>query len=868
MDNESRNMIGIKHDTQKTSCMDVAALLCGRRGGRARFAQVGTLHRRELLPLPGACCHLTNILLPSPGGYFFTPEETSRSGKMSHLQVCGHSHSCCLYICIARRSRGSIRESSAKGLFCSIHRIGSAFSDARTPFSSYSRRCLNCRFPLKSALFPGAIHLSMRCIPDSAFLYDGSGSVHLIPISIEKKLFKGVDMSKQYFECLLLILLPLFIANVRAGDFIHLDEIVVTTTKEDEEVRNISSKSLKTHRVVDLAEILSAEMVEATMIRKSGYGNEVSIRGFGKSDLRVTIDNGILEGACGSRKDPALSHINMLTVDRIEIREGPFDVTKAGALGGSINVTTINPQERVHGEILTKGGSYGYLSGGGYGTGGNKLLQALFGYNYSESDQYEDGDGNKLGNFAPGGRPYNAEGWNMKSFKKHDYWGKLQLIPSDNQTLRLSYSYGKAEDIMSPRVGMDIESEKTYMGRMEYSIRNLGDISDELMLAVYQNKVEHNPSDKYRELVGPPLFHRRNEVESTITGAKIENRRSADFATFTYGIDMYHRNWNGAMYNDEIDAMIDAEFFPDVDALNVGVYMKAEKDFENGSLSVGLRGDRFETEANDSLPNSESKLGITSNKQTDELPSGYLSGKYYLADNTHLFGGVGCGIRLPTATERYLQPPRGANFAGNPELKPTKNTEVDCGVQTTTGKGVFRIKAFYADLEDYIYQQATPLTWVNIDGHIYGADAKITIECAPYVYMDAGIAYQRGKKDSQPENNSNRNLAEIPPLKSILALRYDDTRFFGEAQWIHSDDADNADEDAGEQQLDSWDSVNLRAGCCIKQFAVNVGVANAFDKTYAVANSYEWDVVAGSGAHPAIVNEPGRFFYASISRNF
>ena len=37
--------------------------------------------------------------------------------------------------------------------------------------------------------------------------------------------------------------------------------------------------------MVDLAEILSDELVEVQMIRKSGYGNEVSMRGFGHLTL-------------------------------------------------------------------------------------------------------------------------------------------------------------------------------------------------------------------------------------------------------------------------------------------------------------------------------------------------------------------------------------------------------------------------------------------------------------------------------------------------------------------------------------------------------------------------------------------------------
>jgi iron complex outermembrane receptor protein len=58
--------------------------------------------------------------------------------------------------------------------------------------------------------------------------------------------------------------------------------------------------------------------------------------------------------------------------------------------------------------------------------------------------------------------------------------------------------------------------------------------------------------------------------------------------------------------------------------------------------------------------------------------------------------------------------------------------------------------------------------------------------------------------------------------------------------------------------------MNLRRGYRFKVFTLNIGIDNVFDKKYTVANSYEWDVISGSGATPAIVNEPGRIIYSSI----
>lgn len=652
---------------------------------------------------------------------------------------------------------------------------------------------------------------------------------------------------------------------------IRLETIVVTAPKDQEDGKSIESKTLKTHKVVDLAEILSDEMVETTIIRKGGYGNEVSIRGFGQSNLRVLIDHGLLEGACGSRKDPSLSHINMLTVDKIEVKQGPFDVTKAGALGGSLNVVTKKPQEEFHGEILGKGGSYDFWSSGFYLTGGNNKVQGLIGYNYSESDPYEDGDGNKLWSFAPRGRPYNADGMRMNAFEKQDVWGKVQLTPAENQTILLSHTYGHGEDIMAPRVGMDIEDEKTYLSRADYIITDPGRFSNKLTFSFYRNKVEHNPYDKYRDLVDSPSFHRHNDVESTITGGKIENEQSTNFATFTYGIDMYKRNWEGDMYRDDTGAVFDDELIPDVDTYNYGVYIKADKDIDKWSLGVGLRYDRFETEADEALKQSLA-AGITTNKNTDNLPGGYLSLKYRVTDSSYIFGGIGRSIRTPTSVERYLQSPS-PYFHGNPDIDPAKNTEFDIGFQATGKRYSLRIKGFYSDLDDYIYQQgkktaASHQTWTNIDAHLYGADVKAIVDIISALSVEVAAAYQRGRKDSQPEINNDKDLAQIPPLKARLALHYDHPDFSGTLEWIHSEDAEEVDIDAGEQRLDGWDVVNFRAGYNYKMLTLNVGVENIFDKHYAVANSYEWDVVSGSGAHPAIVYEPGRFFYASISCKF
>jgi iron complex outermembrane receptor protein len=651
-------------------------------------------------------------------------------------------------------------------------------------------------------------------------------------------------------------------------EIFQLDTIVVTGAAIDDEKQEIESRKLRVHNLVDFAEILSDELVEVSMIRKGGFGNEVSVRGFGQENFKVLLDGGILEGACGSRKDPHLSHINMLTVQKLTLQQGPFDVTKMGALGGYADVITKKPKPGFDGELLGKIGSYGFYSGGVTISGGSDKIQGLLGYNYSESDQYEDGSGNPLWKVREGlPASYNEEGRNAKSFQKNDIWGKLQFTPNDRHTILLEHTYGKADDILTPRVLFDTEEEITNMSKASWEMRDLGSLSDKFTLSFYRNQVEHYPSQEFRNVPVP----KNNKVESVITGGGIQNVSETDFATLTYGIDVYHRDWWGDVYNSLTGAKLNDNFIPSVQSMNFGGYVQMDRYFDKWTVGFGLRYDRFEQEADENLIFTSTVTD--ENRRVDNLLGGHLSAEYFLNDSALFFGGIGRSYRMPNSKERYIQ----ANpaFFGNPNLKPTANTEFDLGFKFKRGRWMFQAKGFYSDLEDYIYQEenlAGYRSYTNIDAHIYGGDIKAGVDLIYGFSLDGGLAYQRGRKDSFPDNNNDKDLGQIAPLKGRLALNYNNdapwghknTGLFGTVEWIHSNAAKNIDTDAGEQALAAWNIMNLRMGYHFKSFALNIGVDNVFDQKYTVANSYEWDVVGGAGANPAIVNEPGRFIYGSI----
>lgn len=680
---------------------------------------------------------------------------------------------------------------------------------------------------------------------------------------------------KYYIIMVLIVCMATLFSNTAAGSnpigddgVFQLDPLVVVGMFPESQTREIEGRTMETRKVVDLAEILSDELVEVQMIRKGGYGNEVSMRGFGQENMKVMIEDGVLEGACGSRKDPPLSHINMLMVDKLEIRQGPFDVTRPGCLGGSVNVVMKKPEPGFGGDLLGKVGSYGYQSEGGIIQGGTDFVQGLLGFTYAESGQYEDGDGAELWEVRTG-RPaaYTEAGRNAGAFRKRDVWGMIRITPDERQTLLLSHTYGKAEDILTPRVMFDTEEEITNLSKVSWEIKDLSRFSEKLSVSLYQNRVEHYPSQAYRNVAAP----KSNKVESEITGGGLSQVTELSSATFTYGIDFYHQDWRGDVYNSLTGGKINDSLIPSVESRNAGAYLQAERSMEKWVVTAGLRYDRFAQEAKEDLI--FSKTVADENRRVDHLVGWHLSARHIRSGGLEFFGGVGRSQRPPTAAERYIQ--GGSAFFGNPALNPTANTEIDLGVRFQEGIFQCRVKAFYSDLSDYIYQESNLTgyqSYVNIEARIWGGDVLTSVDLPGVFSLEGGIAYQRGRKESRPENNDDDDLGQIAPLKSLLSLKYKSkksdgswmSKVFAALEWTHSEAAEDIDEDAGEVYLPAWDTINLRGGCRFPRGVFTLGIENLFDETYTVANSYEWDVISGSGSNPAVVNEPGRFIYASL----
>ncbi|MBN2870300.1 MAG: TonB-dependent receptor [Campylobacterales bacterium] len=651
-----------------------------------------------------------------------------------------------------------------------------------------------------------------------------------------------------------------------ATEPVMIQKITVEADGDKTEAKSISADDMvKFSRQSDLGEMLSQTLPEITHVRNSGVGNDIILRGFRKDNLNVTIDDAKVCGACPNRMDPPAMHVSSSQIAAVEVQEGPFDVTQFGSLGGKINVVTKDPEKGLHGEVSATLGSYDYRKISTVLEGGNDAVAALVGFSRETSGQYKDGEGKTLTEQTDAltsmmGQKYAPAYKDMDAYDRNNFWTKIVGRIGDNQKLTLSYFGDRADDVLYPRYKMDAQVDDTDMFNVKYELLNLSDFSDELKIEGYHSKVEHVMGTDFRISAANPAMWMIAPVDATIKGVSIENTLTLAGTKVSVGLDGSIRNWDGTKYAMNNPSAVSV-LLPDVDTKNVALYAKASKTIGNYDISGGVRYDDTTIDADQTLkPGSQ-------DKEYNNI-SANLMAKYNCTPLTNVFVGIGQSTRVPDAKELYW-PGNGVHD----NLNETKNREIDLGAEHTAGNFHVKGTAFYSDLKDFIYQYktgATTSTWTNIDARIIGFDLSGDYLLNNDWRIESGMAYQKGtKKEPGVLGQTDKDLAEIPPMKGRVALVFDDSVNYAMAEWIGAR-FQTIDSDNGEEEIAGYGILNLKYGHDFQNgFSVMAGINNFFDRTYAVNNGYIGnELITGDGIDPLVLNEPGRNFYATLSYKF
>ena len=626
----------------------------------------------------------------------------------------------------------------------------------------------------------------------------------------------------------------------------------------------------------DAATTLSKDIPSVDMVRRSGIANDVLIRGQKRDNIGIDIDGTKVCGACPNRMDPPISHVLANQIESIEVIEGPYDVENFGVLSGGLKIKTKKPTQDEKVELNLGFGAWNYKKFGITGSGGNDFIRMIVSASTESSDQYKDGNGRTLAqqvddfavlNPTASTARYQAQYHDMQAYKKKSIMAKAFVTTAKNQELRLSVTANRSDNILYANTTMDALFDNSNIYSIEYNIDKISDTYKNINLQYYYSDVEHPMSTKYK------LSGATNYVTSHLTtsmqGLKLKN--SFEFHTYKLllGLDTSKRVWDGRYYKTNVASGVQTPvptgYSKSIDnsvTKNSAIFTKLQKSYNAFDVTIGARFDHTKI-TND-----------TYDAKTYNALSANILTSYHIDTQSKLFLGFGQASRVPDARELYFNklvagvPPTLLRI-GTQNLKQTKNREIDLAYEFENDDVSIKIKTFYSSLKDYIYTNSLSQKFENVNARVYGLELSTSYYFTDDMSMDAGLAYKRGKKEKALSGQTDRDLADMAPLRANVALNYEyannSLATFGMQV---SDRWKNVDSQNGEQVLAGWTVFDAKVKHAFnKHFDFTLGINNILNLAYAQSNTYA-DLTLIDGAQTMLLNEPGRYFYTNLDFKF
>lgn len=660
---------------------------------------------------------------------------------------------------------------------------------------------------------------------------------------------------------------------------IYLSLATITILQSAEELNDISitKKRITTEVVVDVygEELKSSDLAEAltqttpsiNMVRRSGIANDIILRGQKRDNINVTIDGMKLYGGCPNRMDPPISHIMTQNIDSVQITEGGFDVENFGTLSGKIKINTRKPKDKFAGEINLNVGSFDYKKATISASGGKGKVKVLLSASKEEGGQYIDGNGDnfskQLAHQVDGtplaGMAYLPNRKNIDAYERKSAMAKLFWDITDDQELKLSYTANRSKNILYPSTPMDADFDNSDLYNIKYSLDNLSNLSKKLEFQLYQTEVEHPMSIRNRK-----SSTKKGVIKHALTtkmqGAKIKNSLTLGNHKVVVGLDTSLRNWDGSYFkNGTLFPLAKRYSIYNVDTKNQAIFLKDKFTIDATTIESGLRFDDTTVTPTGNQP-SNAYRGVIGNIFATIKADSSL--KYYI--------GIGKSTRVPDARELYYRDKTGKEI-GTSDLDKTTNYEGDIGFEKSFDSGRVKSKLFFSKLKDYIYYKGAKTdgnNFTNIDATIYGAELSGSYFATDEFSFDYGLAYTVGQKDDLPNGQTDKDLADINPLKLTLGTTYDFDTAVAKLELVARNSWDKIDSDNGEQKIAGYGVFNFKLDKEVSDsLNLTFGVDNILDKTYTVSNSQK-DLTLIGGDKTMLMNEMGRYLYMNLKYNF
>ncbi|NPA52112.1 MAG: TonB-dependent receptor [Aquificae bacterium] len=616
----------------------------------------------------------------------------------------------------------------------------------------------------------------------------------------------------------------------------------------------IEKEEIEKNKDFDLGEILFKNYPEISIVRKGVSVTEIFLRGFGRNNINVLIDDTRVYGACPNGMDNPAFFVRPFEIEGISIKTN--DIQNQGSLGGVINVITKKPQpDKNEFDLNVTGGSFGY----NYTSLVSNLSGFWVGFASLYSKPYETGEGKKVTEYPTGMSAYQDKYIDKKAIDLKQTTMKLKY-----KSLNFTASYFDAKSVLYPYLMMDSTKDENLRFGIEYNSK------DNLNINLYYSQMDHDMSDTYRVSAVPwtdGTLSSRGYMMRTIASSKVYGTKIVKgFSKVDAGVELFNREW---LADNQLMMIDNKGMIPDVKNFNFGIFGFYKTKLKNINVKAGIRFDHFYSKANIGVMGDNKNLysmyyGTTKTTVNHDYISGLVEGRKNIGKNLSTRVTLSHTIRFPDPQELFIalqRPPTKPNWVGNPFLKPTKNRQIELALDKKFIKGKLNFTLFYSDLKDYIYlykfmTPAPALSYTNIDAYMYGGSVNGFFSITDSISVSTGLSYQVGKK----KEGEDKDLAEIPPLKAMLSLVYKRDNLAVYLEDIYNHDQDDIDSTLNELPTDSWNVVNLRFSYTKKSMNFTFGVENLFDEFYYLHLSY----LRNPFSTGVRVPEPGRFLYVKV----
>jgi iron complex outermembrane receptor protein len=498
---------------------------------------------------------------------------------------------------------------------------------------------------------------------------------------------------------------------------------------------------------------------------------------------------------------------------------------------------------------------------------GGEKFAVLGGISHRSSEAYEDGSGTAFTESADY-RPSSVQG--VDAYNVNSAWTRLYFKPSDGHEVHLSYARQESDEVLYPTLMMDAVYDITDRLVAGYRWDADGGVLRSLRATAYATQVDHWMADSLRVTSdgAPRGWGMGTNAATRMVGGTVE----AELGPVVVGMEAYTRNWDAWTEMAGMGYMRQFSI-PNVDLDALGASARwSHRLAERTRMELGARIDRVSTSADSTIANTGlyyAYHGVTDTSRTDTETSFSFNLNHDLRPNLTLSGGVSRTVRSPDARERYFALKRmGGDWVGNPKLAPPVATGAELGLTWNAGGGVLSATAWTERVDDFILLYSQPrinmvpgvmnpraMTYTNVDAHVRGASLNGSLALSSRLSIAGSATYVRGTQDPNPDLGIySNNLPEMPPVSGRLALRWENTKFFGEAEAIGAGRQDRVDEDLNESTTPGWGIMNLKAGYSWSHFRVQAVLANVFDRNYHEHFSY----LRNPYRSGYVINEPGR----------